>query len=78
MARTRRTTYRRDEVDEFDSKLRRFSDSLAQRERRMLREIIAAALEGDEDVAGFLSLTDDQLFAALAAMLAGSDAVAPA
>ncbi len=68
MARTM-TTYRRQEVDEFDRKLRRFSESLAQRERRMLREIIAAALEEDDDTAGYAALSDEQLFAALARML---------
>ena len=68
MPRTR-TTYRREEVDEFDGKLRRFSESLAQRERRMLRSIIAAALEDDNDTAGYMEMSDDELFAALARML---------
>lgn len=76
MARTRRS-YRREEVDEFDSKLRHFSESLAQRERRMLRDIIAAALNGDDDVSGYLNLSDDELFAALVRLLAGEDANAP-
>lgn len=78
MARSRRTTYKRDEVDEFDTKLRRFADSLAHRERRMLREIIAAALENDNDTAGFRALDDDALFAALTRLLSGSDTVASA
>jgi len=64
-----RTTYRRDEVEEFEGKLRRFSESLAHRERRMLRSIIAAALEDGDDTAGFLDLPDDALFAALARLL---------
>ena len=72
MARTT-TTYRRTEVDEFDRKLRRFSESLAHRERRMLREIIQSALTEDDDAAGFADLTDDELFAALARMLATGD-----
>ncbi len=71
MARTR-TTYRRDEVDEFDRRLRRFNESLAQRERRMLRELIVAALEGDDDTGGFSQMTDEQLFAALAEHLTDS------
>ena len=68
MARTF-TTYRRQEVDEVDRKLRRFSESLAQRERRMLREVITAALEGDDDTAGYAQMSDEQLFAALARLL---------
>lgn len=72
MARTT-TPYRRTEVDEFDRKLRRFSESLAHRERRMLREIIQSALTEDDDAAGFADLTDDELFAALARMLAAGD-----
>ena len=70
------TTYRRPEVDEFDRKLRRFNESLAHRERRMLRDIIEAALSGDDDAAGYASLTDEQVFAALAAILAGEKTVA--
>ncbi len=69
MARTF-TTHRRQEVDEFDRKLRRFSESLAQRERRMLREMIESALTGEDDTAGYAAMTDEQLFAALAKMLA--------
>ena len=72
MARTT-TTYRRTEVDDFDRKLRRFSESLAHRERRMLRDIIQAAMSEDDDAAGFADLTDDELFAALARMLAAGD-----
>lgn len=68
MARTF-TTHRRQEVDEFDRKLRRFSESLAQRERRMLRELIESALAGEDDTAGYAAMTDDQLFAALARLL---------
>jgi hypothetical protein len=67
------TTYRRTEVDEFDRKLRRFSESLAHRERRMLRDIIQAAMSEDDDAAGFADLSDDELFAALARMLAAGD-----
>ena len=63
------TRYRREDVDEFDQKLRRFSESLAQRERRMLRSIIAAALEGDDDTSAYIDLSDDELFKALARML---------
>ena len=57
----------REEVEEFDRKLRRFQESLAHKERRMLREIIAASLEeDDEDVSGFLQTADDDaLFRAL-------------
>jgi hypothetical protein len=64
------TKYRRQEVDEFDRKLRRFSESLAHRERRMLREVIESAMTGDDDAAGYAAMTDDQLFAALARLLA--------
>jgi hypothetical protein len=72
MARTT-TPYRRAEVDDFDRKLRRFSESLAHRERRMLREIIQAALTEDDDASGFAEMTDDQLFDALVRMLAGNE-----
>ena len=68
--------YRREDVDEFDLKLRRFSESLAQRERRMLRSLIAAALEGEDDTSGYLDLPDDELFAALARMLTTVEAEA--
>lgn len=62
--------YRREDVEEFDRKLRRFHESLAQRERRMLREIITAALEEEEtDVEGFSTATDDTIFRALATYL---------
>ena len=66
------TTHRRQEVEEFDRKLRRFNESLAHRERRMLREMVEAALSADDDTAGYAALTDDQLFAALSDLLAGS------
>lgn len=69
MARTHTRKYRREDVDEFDRKLRRFSESLAQRERRMLRTIIAAALDGDDDTSGYIDLTDDELFDAVVRML---------
>ncbi|MGH2584246.1 MAG: hypothetical protein ACRDJE_04970 [Dehalococcoidia bacterium] len=72
MARTF-TPYRRTEVEEFDRKLRRFSESLAHRERRMLREIIESALTDDDDAAGYAAMTDDQIFALLARLLAGDD-----
>ncbi len=52
-------TYRKEDIDEFDRKLRRFQESLAHKERRMLREIITAALDEEEsDVEGFASLSD--------------------
>jgi len=74
MARTF-TPYRRTEVEEFDRRLRRFNESLAHRERRMLREIIEAALtDDDDDAAGYAAMTDDQIFALLARLLAGDDA----
>ncbi len=69
MARTHNRQFKRQDVDEFDHKLRRFSESLAQRERRMLRTIIAAALEGDDDTSGYLDLSDDELFEAVVRML---------
>lgn len=65
------TTYRRPDVDEFDRKLRRFNESLAHRERRMLRDIIESALNGDDDASGYAALSDEQLFAMLASILAG-------
>ena len=67
------TKHRRTDVDEFDRKLRRFSESLAQRERRMLRELIEAAIDGDDDTGGYAQLTDEQLFAVLARVLAGEE-----
>jgi hypothetical protein len=72
MPRTR-TKYRREDVDEFDRKLRRFSESLAQRERRMLREIIAAALADEDDTSGFADLSDEALYVALARLLSGDE-----
>lgn len=71
---TIRRAYRKEDVDEFDRKLRRFQESLAHKERRMLREIITAALEEDEedaDVQGYALMDDDALFHALAAALRG-------
>ncbi len=66
-------SFRREDVDEFDRKLRRFHESLAHKERRMLREIIAGALDEEDglDVAGFLAADDDTLFRALATYLTG-------
>jgi len=64
-----RTTYRRDEFEDFEGKLRRFNESLAHRERRMLRSIIAAALEDGDDTSGYMELSDEELFAALARLL---------
>lgn len=56
-------SYRREDVEEFDRRLRRFHESLAHKERRMLREIIAAALaDEDMDVAGYLDLSDEEVF----------------
>jgi hypothetical protein len=66
MARTAPRTYRRQDVEEFDRKLRRFHESLAHKERRMLREIITAALEEeDEDTSGFANADDEVVFQAL-------------
>jgi hypothetical protein len=63
-------SYRKEDVEEFDRKLRRFHESLAHKERRMLREIIAAALQDEGmDVNGFLAGEDERLFAALRAVL---------
>jgi hypothetical protein len=64
------TKHRRADVDEFDRKLRRFNDSLAHRERRILRELIESALHDDDDTGGYAHLTDEQLFAVLARLLA--------
>jgi hypothetical protein len=65
-ARSGSRTYQREDVEEFDRKLRRFSESLAHKERRMLREIITAALEEEEmDVAAFVNADDDTVFQAL-------------
>jgi hypothetical protein len=65
------TKHRRADVDEFDRKLRRFNESLAHRERRILRELIESALQDDDDdTGGYAQLTDEQLFAALARVLA--------
>jgi|GEM_PF-2570308 hypothetical protein len=71
-------SYRKEDVEEFDRKLRRFHESLAHKERRMLREIIAAALaEEDVDVSGFLEAEDEHLFAALRAALEARAAPVP-
>ena len=67
--------YSPDDVEEFDRKLRHFSESLAHRERRMLRQIIAAALEDEDDTAGYLELSDEDLFKALARILTTSESV---
>jgi hypothetical protein len=65
-------SYRREDVDEFDRRLRRFNESLAQKERRMLRQIIVSALEEDEmEVSGFLNADDDTVFLALRNYLLG-------
>jgi hypothetical protein len=75
MARTAPRTHRREDVEEFDRKLRRFHESLAHKERRMLREIITAALEEEEeDVSGFLNASDDAVFQALRAFLLSNTA----
>jgi hypothetical protein len=69
-ARVASRTYKREDVEEFDRKLRRFHESLAQKERRMLREIITAALEEEEmDVSGFANADDDTIFRALVSHL---------
>lgn len=68
----RRSThpYRREDVEEFDRKIRRFHESLAHRERRMLRDIIIAALEEEDmDVAGFLDVDDETILRALTGYL---------
>jgi hypothetical protein len=77
--RTLSRTYRKEDVDEFDRKLRRFHESLAHKERRMLREIIAAALEEEEEmeVEGFGHLDDAALLDRLTAMLRGRIAPEP-
>lgn len=63
-------TYQREDVEEFDRKLRRFSESLAHKERRMLRAIITAALEEEEmDVSGFATAPDEAIFQALSTYL---------
>lgn len=41
--------HRKEDLDEFDRKLRGFRESLAHKERRMLRQIIAASMENDDD-----------------------------
>jgi hypothetical protein len=75
MARTAPRTHRREDVEEFDRKLRRFHESLAHKERRMLREIITAALEEEEeDVSGFLNASDDAVLQALRAFLLSNTA----
>jgi hypothetical protein len=62
--------FRRDEVEEFDRRLRRFHESLAHKERRMLRQLITEALaDADADVAGYMQMDDDELFRALATFL---------
>lgn len=70
MARTRHN-YRKEEVEEFGGKLRHFNESLAQRERRLLRSMIIAALEEENDTGGYQMMTDEQLFAALEQLLTG-------
>ncbi len=70
--------YRKEDVEEFDRKLRRFHESLAHKERRMLREIIAAALQDEDlDVNGFLEAEDERLFTALRAVLEARAAPVP-
>jgi hypothetical protein len=66
MARTAPRTHRREDVEEFDRKLRRFHESLAHKERRMLRELITASLEQeDEDTSGFAGASDEVVLQAL-------------
>ena len=70
MARTAPRAYRRQDVEEFDRKLRRFHESLAQKERRMLRDMIISALEEEEmDVSGFIHADDETIFRALTEFL---------
>lgn len=59
-------SFRPEEVDEFDRRLRRFHESLAHKERRMLRQLIIDALEEDEgDVSGFATAADEVIFQAI-------------
>ena len=70
MARTAPRAYRRQDVEEFDRKLRRFHESLAHKERRMLREMIISALEEEEmDVSGFIHADDETILRALTEFL---------
>ena len=70
MARTAPRAYRRQDVEEFDRKLRRFHESLAHKERRMLREMIISALEEEEmDVSGFIDADDETILRALTEFL---------
>ena len=70
MARTAPRAYRRQDVEEFDRKLRRFHESLAHKERRMLRDMIISALEEEEmDVSGFLHADDETILRALTEFL---------
>lgn len=63
-----------EDAREFGRKIRRFHESLAHKERRMLRDVISAALaEEGMDVAGFASMDDDALFAALERFLGTAD-----
>ncbi len=72
MAKSKSSTraFRKEDIDEFDRKLRRFHESLAHKERRMLREIITASLEEeDSDVEGFASLSDEAVLELLRRVL---------
>lgn len=70
--RTSARSYRREDVEEFDRKMRHFNESLAHKERRMLRQMIVDALtDADMDVSGFGELDDAALFNALTTYLLG-------
>lgn len=64
--------YRRQDVEEFDRRIRRFHESLAHKERRILRQLIVDALsEADMDVSGYLQADDEAIFDAMTAYLMG-------
>lgn len=72
-ARASARSFRREDVEDFDRKIRRFHESLAHKERRMLREMIVSALEEEDmDVSGFAQADDDTIFRALATHLLGT------
>lgn len=68
-----RSTYKPAEVEEFGRRVRRFHESLAQKERRMLRDIIAASMADDDDVSGFANLSDEDLIALLLKMMSSEE-----
>ena len=75
MPRVANRSYRREEVDEFDRRLRRFQESLAHKERRMLRQLIIDALEEEDgDVSGFANADDETIFNAIRNFFLGQTA----